>query len=109
MAKKKKGPAADALAALEALEMEENATAPVEEPQTPPAPNLKKAKTKKKKGAKGPAADALAALEELEAEGGCHVLVEGFVPGSVLCLFELGLVAFAPAFIGCRTSCTGRR
>lgn len=69
MAKKKKGPAADALAALEALEMEKKVITPVQEPQSPPPPTLKKAKTKKKKGAKGPAADALAALEELEAEG----------------------------------------
>lgn len=71
MAKKKKGPAADALAALEALELEETigsaagATPVVDERPTLPA---KKA-SKKKKGAKGPAAEALAALEELEAEG----------------------------------------
>lgn len=60
MAKKKKGPAADALAALEALEMEEAAPSLEEEYPRP----TKKAK----KGRKGPAAAALAALEELEAE-----------------------------------------
>lgn len=64
MAKKKKGPAADALAKLEALEADVNAIAPVVEER----PSLPAKKTKKKKGAKGPAADALAALEELEAE-----------------------------------------
>ena len=64
MAKKKKGPAADALARLEALEADMSDTAPVIEER----PSLPAKKAKKKKGAKGPAADALAALEELEAE-----------------------------------------
>lgn len=65
MAKKKKGPAADALAALEALEMEETASVvPEEASQVTKAP-----KRKKKKGAKGPAAQALVALEQLETEG----------------------------------------
>lgn len=63
MAKKKKGPAADALAKLEALEADlDEPVAVVEE-----RPSLPPKKAKKKKGAKGPAADALAALEELEA------------------------------------------
>lgn len=69
MAKKKKGPAADALAALEALELAEEGNTAVEEPSSPPPVAKQKAKKKKKKGAKGPAADALAALEGLEAEG----------------------------------------
>lgn len=64
MAKKKKGPAADALAKLEALEADADAIAPVVEKR----PSLPAKKAKKKKGAKGPAADALAALKELEAE-----------------------------------------
>lgn len=64
MAKKKKGPAADALAKLEALEADVSDIAPVVEER----PSLPAKKAKKKKGAKGPAADALAALEELEAE-----------------------------------------
>lgn len=69
MAKKKKGPAADALAQLEALEAEmEPAPVAVEERPTLPA----KKKKKKKKGPKGAAADALAQLEELEAEGKNH-------------------------------------
>lgn len=64
MAKKKKGPAADALAKLDALEADVSETAPVVKER----PSLPAKKAKKKKGAKGPAADALAALEELEAE-----------------------------------------
>ncbi|CAM9110806.1 unnamed protein product, partial [Laminaria digitata] len=64
MAKKKKGPAADALAKLESLEADVSETAPVVEER----PSLPAKKAKKRKGAKGPAADALAALEELEAE-----------------------------------------
>lgn len=65
MAKKKKGPAADALAQLEALEAEvEPNPVAVEE-----RPTLSAKKKKKKKGPKGAAADALAQLEELEAEG----------------------------------------
>lgn len=72
MAKKKKGPAADALAQLEALEAEmEPAPVAVEERPTLPA----KKKKKKKKGPKGAAADALAQLEELEAEGKNHHLL----------------------------------
>lgn len=70
MAKRKKGPAADALAQLEALEAEE-----IESPSAPeeslPLPSKKKGS--KKKGKKGPAADALAALEELEAAEGEYV------------------------------------
>lgn len=66
MAKKKKGPAADALAKLEALE-EETAEVATAVEERPSLPVVKKAK--KKKGAKGPAADALAALEELETQG----------------------------------------
>lgn len=65
--KKKKGPAADALAQLEALEAE-NEPAAVAVKERPPA--LPKKKKKKKKGLKGPAADALKLLEELEAEEG---------------------------------------
>lgn len=66
MAKKKKGPAADALAQLEALEAEMEPT-PVAVEERPILPANKK--KKKKKGPKGAAADALAQLEELEAGG----------------------------------------
>lgn len=67
MAKKKKGPAADALAQLEALEaaevveLETKGTGAVVEKRSSP--------TKKGKKKKGPAADALARLEALEASG----------------------------------------
>lgn len=67
MAKKKKGPAADALAQLEALEaaevvdLETKGTGAVMEKRPPPS--------KKGKKKKGPAADALARLEALEASG----------------------------------------
>ncbi|CAM9557427.1 unnamed protein product [Discosporangium mesarthrocarpum] len=63
MAKKMKGPAADALAALEAMEAveESSAVTTVVEP-----PMTKQPMGKKKKKKKGPAADALAALEAME-------------------------------------------
>ncbi|CAB1109843.1 ABC [Ectocarpus sp. CCAP 1310/34] len=67
MAKKRKGPAADALAQLEALEAELEPVSVDVEGSPPPLPKQKK--NKKKKGPKGAAADALAQLEELEAEG----------------------------------------
>lgn len=69
MAKKKKGPGADALASLEALEALESETEPAVVVEERPSLPLKKAKKKKGGKAKGPAADALAALEELEAQG----------------------------------------
>lgn len=67
MAKKKKGPAADALAQLEALEaagavdLETKGTGAVVEKRPSPS--------KKGKKKRGPAADALAQLEALEASG----------------------------------------
>lgn len=69
MAKKKKGPAADALASLETLEALEVETEPAVTVEERPSLPVKKAKKKKGAKAKGPAADALAALEELEAKG----------------------------------------
>lgn len=78
MAKKKKGPAADALAQLEALEVtEEETTTAVEE-----RPSLRvTTKGSKKKKKKGPAADALALLEA--AEAAVVPAVEG-----VLCILQ---------------------
>lgn len=70
--KKKKGPAADALAQLEALEAEIEPVAVAVEERPPTLPKKKK---KKKKGLKGPAADALKLLEDLEAEGGLDLCV----------------------------------
>ncbi|CAM9430508.1 unnamed protein product [Choristocarpus tenellus] len=71
MAKKKKGPAADALASLEALEQQEalsmTETVELQPPKQPTQSTPSKSKKNKRKG---PAADALAALEELEQDGG---------------------------------------
>lgn len=80
MAKKKKGPGADALAQLEAYEEElDKGVAVIQEQSSIP---LKKKGGKKKKG---PAANALAAIEELEAGGeGDHVMTLTMMLGYLL-------------------------
>lgn len=64
MAKKKKGPAADALAALEALESEEATAVLIEKPSQPA-----KRASKKRRGARDPVADASVVPEDAGAEG----------------------------------------